>query len=242
VTGTPRDAACHAAYPDLANEFKTVLAQFDKGPVEVSALNAFTGREQKVSVSRDAFVDSIRQILFEPPIAAALPLFIHVGAKGNLGPLVTNAFPVTAGINSLIARGMSFSVICGEDVPFITPEEIKSTSANSFYGDARVRPTMRACTEWPKAKVDPSFLDAVKSDKPALVIAGQLDPVTPPWLAEQVARTLSHSRLVVAPNATHNSYDCLENLVADFIDKGTTEGLDVSCVNQIKRPPFLVLK
>jgi pimeloyl-ACP methyl ester carboxylesterase len=236
------DVACHTAYPDLANEFKTIMAQFDKGPVEVSAVNRFTRSEQKVTVTRDAFVDSIRVILYEPQVAAALPALIHLGAKGNLGPFITNAFPIVAGVSGLIARGMSFSVICGEDVPFITPEEIKTTSANSFYGDARVRPTMRACTEWPKAKVDPSFLDPVKSDKPALVIAGQLDPVTPPWLAEQVARTLSHSRLVVARNATHNSYECLENLVVDFIDKGTTEGLDVSCVSQIKRPPFLIVK
>jgi hypothetical protein len=46
----------------------------------------------------------------------------------------------------------------------------------------------------------------------------------------------------VVPNATHASYDCVENLVADFIDKGTAAGLDVSCVNQIKRPPFTILK
>jgi pimeloyl-ACP methyl ester carboxylesterase len=236
------DAACHAAYPDLANDFKTVLAQFDKGPVEVTAMNPVTGSEQKVTVTRDAFVDSIRQMLFQPPLAAALPALIHLGAKGNLGRLIANAFRVVLIISSSIARGMQFSVICGEDVPFITPEEIKTTSANSFYGDARVRPTIRACTEWPRAKVDPSFLDPVKSDKPALVIAGQLDPVTPPWLAEQVVKTLSHSRLVVVPNATHASYECLENLVADFIDKGTTEGLDVSCANQIKRPPFVVIK
>jgi len=236
------DAACHAAYPDLANDFKTVLAQFDKGPVEVTAVNPFTGSEQKIMVTRDALVDSIRQILFQPPVAAALPALIHLGAKGNLGRLIARAFPVVLQISSSIARGMQFSVICGEQVPFITPEEIKTTSANSFYGDARVRPTIRACTEWPRAKVDPSFLDPVKSDKPALVIAGQLDPVTPPWLAEQVVKTLSHSRLVVAPNATHASYECLENLVADFIDKGTTEGLDVSCANQIKRPPFVIVK
>jgi hypothetical protein len=69
-----------------------------------------------------------------------------------------------------------------------------------------------------------------------------LDPVTPPWLAQNVAKTLSHGRLVLVHNATHNSYDCIENLVADFIDKGTTEGLDVSCVEKIKRPPFTVVK
>jgi pimeloyl-ACP methyl ester carboxylesterase len=236
------DTACHAAYPDVANEFKAVLAQFDKGPVEVSAMNVFTRSEQKVTVTRDAFVDGIRQILYVPEAAAALPALIHLGAEGNLGPLVGTAFQIVIAIDSRIARGMQFSVICAEDVPFITPEEVKTTSANSFYGDARVRPTMRACTEWPQAKVSPSFLDPVKSDTPALLIDGALDPVTPPWLAETVLRTLSKGRLIVIPKATHASYECVENLVADFIDKGTAEGLDVSCVNQIKLPPFTILK
>jgi pimeloyl-ACP methyl ester carboxylesterase len=236
------DAACHAAYPDVENEFKAIIAQFDKGPVEVTATNVFTRSEQKFTVTRDAFVDGIRQLLYVPTAAAALPALIHAGAQGNLGLLVGVAFQVMTQIDSRIARGMQFSVLCAEDAPFITPEEVKSTSANSFYGDARVRPTLRACAEWPQAKIDPAFLAPVKSDTPSLVIAGELDPVTPPWLAEIVVKTLSKGRLVVVPNATHASYECIENLVADFIDKGSATDLDVSCVKDVKRPPFTILK
>jgi len=47
---------------------------------------------------------------------------------------------------------------------------------------------------------------------------------------------------VVVPKATHASYDCLKNVVAEFIDKGSTEGLDLSCVKEIKRPPFVIVK
>src|SRR6185295_16039033 len=151
----------------------------------------------------------------------ALPALFHLGANGDLGGLVGTAFQVVSQIDARISRGMSFSVICAEDTPFITDEDIKTTSANSFYGDARVRPTMKACAEWPQAKVAASFLDPVKSDVPVLLVSGELDPVTPPWLAQNVAKTLSHSRLVIVPNATHNSYECIENLVADFIAKGT---------------------
>jgi pimeloyl-ACP methyl ester carboxylesterase len=236
------DSACHTAYPDLANEFKSVIAQFDKGPIQVSAVNPYTGSTQEVTVTRDAFVDSVRLMLYFPALSAALPALIHLGAKGNLAPWISNAVVAIMGINIRLARGMQFSVVCSEDVPFITAEEVKTTSANSFYGDARVRPTMRACTEWPQGRVSPSFLDPVKADTPALLIAGQLDPVTPPWLAETVSRTLSHSRLVIIPNATHTSYDCVYALVAEFIDKGTADGLDVSCINQIKRPPFTIIK
>jgi pimeloyl-ACP methyl ester carboxylesterase len=236
------EPACHKAYPDIENEFKTVMAKFDNGPVEVTAQNVYARSMQKVTVTKDAFVDSIRQVLYVPAAAAALPALIHLGAQGNLGPFIGTAFQVVQGIDSRIARGMQFSVLCAEDVPFITEEEIKQTSANSFYGDARVRPTIKACAEWPQAKVPAGFLDPVKADAPVLLVSGAVDPVTPPWLAEIVAKTLPKSRLIVVPNATHTSYDCVEKVVADFIDKGTTEGLDVSCTQQIKRPPFTILE
>lgn len=236
-----KDSICHEAYPDVAKEFQTVLAQFDKGPVEVNVPNIYTNTQQKVTVTRDAFVDSIRQLLYVPAATSALPALIHHAATGNLGPLIGTAFQIVMQIDSKIARGMQFSVVCAEDVPFITAEEIKETSAGSFYGDARVRPTIRACGEWTAQKSPRAFLEPVKSSVPVLLISGELDPVTPPWLAEQAARTLPNGRLVIVKNATHTSYDCVEGLVADFIDKGTTQGLDTSCTDQIKRPPFVVL-
>ena len=236
------DQTCKTAYPNLEADFKKVLARFDNGPVEVDATNVYTRSTQKVTVTRDAFVDGIRQMLYVPNAAAALPALIHLGANGDLGGLIGTAFQVVSQIDGKISRGMQLSVICAEDTPFITAEDIKSTSANSFYGDARVRPTIKACAEWPQAKVEASFLDPVKSDVPVLLVSGELDPVTPPWLAQIVAKTLSRSKLVVVPNATHNTYECIESVIADFIDKGTTEGLDVSCTEKIRRPPFTVLQ
>ena len=236
------DKACNETYPDVAGDFKKVIAQFDKGPVEVNATNVFTRQVQKVTVTRDAFVDGIRQLLYVPTAAAALPALIHIGAGGDLGPLVGTAFQIVTQIDSKIARGMQFSVICAEDAPFITENDIKTTSASSFYGDARVRPMMKACEEWPKAKVAANFLDPVKSDKPVLLVSGALDPVTPPWLAQQVANTLPNSKLVVIQNATHWSYDCVENLIAEFMDKGTAQGLDISCTDKIQRLPFTIIK
>ena len=151
-------------------------------------------------------------------------------------------FQVMSQIDSRIARGMQLSVLCGEDVPFITDDDVKRTSENSFYGDARVRPTRSVCAEWPRASVAPTFLDPVKADAPVLMIAGRLDPVTPPWVAEKAAKALPHGRLLQIQNGTHTSYECVENLVAEFIDIGKLEGLDTSCVDRIKRPPFAILQ
>ncbi|HET6863301.1 MAG TPA: alpha/beta fold hydrolase, partial [Pyrinomonadaceae bacterium] len=158
-----KDSTCHEAYPDVEKEFQTVLARFEKGPVEVDVPNIYTGAQQKVTVTRDAFVDSIRHLLYVPAATSALPALIHHAAAGKLGPLIGTAFQIVLQIDNKIARGMQFSVLCAEDTPFITEEEIKQTSGKSFYGDARVRPTIRACGEWPAQKSPRTFLEPVKS-------------------------------------------------------------------------------
>ncbi len=53
------------------------------------------------------------------------------------------------------------------------------------------------------------------------------DPLIPPWLAEIVTRTLPHKPVSDDSQGAHNSYECVENLVADFIE-GTTASLVVS--------------
>src|SRR5262249_28371435 len=73
------DQACKTAYPDVEGDLRKVLARFDNGPVEVDVPNVFTRATQKVTVTRDAFVDGIRQMLYIPNAAAALPALIHLG-------------------------------------------------------------------------------------------------------------------------------------------------------------------
>src|SRR5436309_2844105 len=98
---------------------------------------------------------------------------------------------------------------------------------------------MTACAEWPRGEVPAKFTEPIKSDVPVLMLSGELDPVTPPELATPLLRTLPNGRQVVMHNATHNSYDCAEALARDFIERGSLQGLDASCVEQIKRLPFV---
>jgi hypothetical protein len=98
---------------------------------------------------------------------------------------------------------------------------------------------IEACKEWPRGKVDPSFSTPVKSSVPVLMISGDLDPVTPPWIAERAARYLPNARQIVFRYGSHaGAASCGEDLIAEFVSKGTAKGLDASCVSQIHRPPF----
>ena len=88
----------------------------------------------------------------------------------------------------------------------------------------------------------PSFYDPVQSSVPTLVMSGALDPVTPPGWGEQTAASLPASAHVVIPGTGHTagSTGCGIRIIRAFIDAGTVEGLDTTCVSTIRRPPFFV--
>lgn len=232
------DPTCRTAFPDLRKEFEEILAKLDQGPVNVTAMNVVTKQPQTLTLSRSAFVDIVRMLLYFPPTISLLPAMIHKASIGDFSTLVTVAFQVINQIDGQIARGMQLSVICAEDLPFVTEQEIVRESAGTFYGDARARAFVKACEKWPKGTVSPNFATPVKADAPVLLISGDVDPVTPPWIAEAAARHLPNGRQFRIPNGSHYSYECSENLIADFIERGTTQGLDASCLEQIKRLPF----
>lgn len=232
------DAACHTAFPALRAEFDEILAKLDKAPVDVTAMNILTKQPQQLKLSRTAFTDIIRMMLYFPPTMSVLPLLIHQASMGNFAPLVGVAFQVITQIEGQIARGMQLSVVCAEDVPFITEQDVTRETAGTFYGETRLRAFIKACASWPKGTVARSFSAPVKATAPVLLVSGELDPVTPPWIAAAAARYLPNSRQVLIHYGSHYSYDCAENLVAEFIERGTTRGLDASCLEHIKRLPF----
>jgi pimeloyl-ACP methyl ester carboxylesterase len=136
---------------------------------------------------------------------------------------------------------MQLSVTCAEDIPFITEEEIKRNTAGTFYGDYRVRTVIRACERWPRGNVAANFSEPVKSNAPVLMITGDLDPVSPPWLAAGAARLMPNSRQITITNTGHYfRFDCVDDLFAEFVSRASAKSLDDSCVKQIERPPFVV--
>ena len=134
---------------------------------------------------------------------------------------------------------MQFSIVCSEHVPFISEEEVKRETSGTYYGDYRIRAVQKACKEWPSTKAADSFKKPIESDKPVLLISGEIDPVTPPSVSAEAARHLTSSRQVIIKNGSHlTESPCISKLIADFVSKGSGDGLDSSCVDQIRRPPF----
>ena len=239
------DAACRVAFPDLRAEMKAVLERLLRGPVEVTVKHPQTGEATRVKLSRDLAAEAIRYMLYQSGAASRIPLFVHLAAQGDFAPLAEAAIFYRRQIVASGSNGMYLSVTCAEDLPWIGPGEGERNAAGTLLGDYRLRQQREACSLWPRAELPKDYAEPTRSDVPVLILTGQWDPVTPPAYGDAVARHLPNSLHVVVPHGGHGfggleGLGCIQNLVADFVDRGATRGLDTSCMKGIRRKGFLL--
>jgi pimeloyl-ACP methyl ester carboxylesterase len=232
------DAACRAAFPGIGKELDAVLARVEQGVV-VPVTNTRTGEKVEVRPTRGLVVEGIRFLMYGPR-GGGLPLQIHRAYQGDLGPLVQMAIERRLDLDELY-MGLLFSVTCAEDIPYITEELTREKTAGTLLRDYRIRQQKAVCEIWPRGAVPEDVHELVRSDVPTLVISGEWDPVTPPEFGESVAKHFSNSLHVVVPKGSHGGAGkCTDDLIARFIEQGSVQGLDPSCVKDYPGPRFMV--
>jgi len=235
------DAACHAAFPQIREDWKNTLAQLEKEPARVEYSPPKTRAPTTLRIERDVFAEKIRTWMYGRDKAARIPLIVHHATDGDFAPFLQQA--IGPSIPDFVADGMYLSATCAEDVPFIDQEEAARLNTGNPFGNYRVLQQTRACGMWPRGEIPPDFLEPVQSNTPVLIFSGNMDPITPPKYGEEVARHLPNSRHVVIREAGHGPQGlsdpgCLDRIAIEFLDKGDAQNLDVSCVDRMARPPF----
>ncbi len=183
----------------------------------------------------------IRLLSYTPETAALLPLLIHQAHVKSDFKLLAAEYLIVAGqLSESIANGMGFSVLCAEDVPFITAEAASLANRNTYIGSSQTDELTRICRIWPRGSIPADFKQTVRSDVPALLLSGEADPVTPPENGEKVSEGLTNSLHIVAPGQGHNIIyrGCLPRLASSFIEAGSIAELDTQCVSAIRPMPF----
>ena len=237
------DAACHEAFPRLREEFETVLDRLGKQPAHFRLASPPSLVEPvEVTLSRDMFGDFLRRILYGLPGISLMPLAIHNAYNGDFGMFALLCYEMSIRTQPEIPWGMYFSILCNESFPFISDAESAAIAKGTYIGDFRVREQRAACQDWPDAHVPKSFLEPVRSDRPVLMISGEMDPAAQPEYAAEAAKYLPHGRRVVIRNGSHGAggAGCIMKMVGDFVERGSADGLDTSCVGRIPLLPFRV--
>lgn len=219
------DSGCARAFPDLARDLDAVLA--------MPAIGQHVGK---------AAPQLLRGALYSSQHASVLPYAVHAAAHGRPQALLGLYDAVVDWSVDTMALGQTLSVLCAEEAPFVDEAALRSDGAGSRFGDSYGRNWREWCKAWPAAAPDPRRTRAVVSEVPTLLLAGGLDPVTPPANARHAAAKLRHSRVLVAPGAAHtfSGAGCAPRLIAAFLEHADPAAVDGACLAAIRRPPFVL--
>jgi pimeloyl-ACP methyl ester carboxylesterase len=236
------DSDCAKAFPRVREELSAVLARTARDPAVVKLSDPKTGAASELRLNARGVAQTIRYMLYQPESAALIPLYVHAAAGGDFQPLAESA-ATTARFATGIINGYFLSVTCAEDVSFIAEKDVAPAIRGSFLDDFRIRAQQAACAEWPVPRAPADEVEPVHSDAPALLFSGERDPVTPARWGEEVARTLPNAVHLVVPDGGHSynglkGAECVEQLLDELVERGTTSGLDTSCVKKISGLPF----
>jgi pimeloyl-ACP methyl ester carboxylesterase len=228
------DAACHAAYPKLREEFHDIMLKLDSGTVRV----AIPGRAQQATLYRGRVAEWLRSKLYRPKSATMLPWMIHRAHAGDWDALVKELLADARDTDPAFSFGLFLSITCSEDVAFIREQDIARETQGTFLGDYRVKQQQAACDQWPRTTLPKDYRAAVSSAVPTLFVSGEADGGTPLWYAEHVAAGFSNRLQVVVKGQGHTEWsDCLARLYQQFVRGGAVSGLNPACP-EVPRPPF----
>lgn len=240
------DSACNAAYPNLKQVALDTAAELDANPVLMQTF--YQGEFLDDLLDGDYFFTLIFQSLYATSIIPELPRIIYEVSEGN-----TETLGILAGffLEDTFSEGVYYTFNCNEEYPFTNmdeaiasfetyaPEYTQFISSDEFVVEKDLLPF---CEAWAAGVAPVTENEAVSSDIPTLLVAGEFDPVTPPRYTQLVGETLSNSAFIEIPGAGHGpSLDggCPTEISGAFVENPTPE-VDISCVAQMSPVQFAV--
>jgi pimeloyl-ACP methyl ester carboxylesterase len=241
MTDCEAEAACGAAHPGLAARVRALLQRLDANPPRVRIVHPRTGVAEDVVVEARIVASVLFGALYSPLTASLVPTLLARAEQNDFQSLFALAF-ANEDASDNMSLGMQLSVICSEDATRVTPADLAREGAGTIFGGYLLRAQVKACEMWPRGSVDASYYDPIVSEVPALILSGEVDPVTPPGWGDAVTKHLKNARHVAVPATGHGviGTPCGQRLVQAFIERGTSADLDTSCADNVRRPPFFL--
>ncbi|APP82246.1 alpha/beta hydrolase [Xanthomonas hortorum] len=225
-------AACRARFPtDVRRQLRTVMDRLKTESPEVEYRDLRTNVIKRDRVTADAVIGLAFTFSYAPQSAALLPLVLDEAAAGRYAPLMALSH-----MDMQINQPMQWSVVCAEDADRYRPAPEHQAL---LLGEDVPRSVFAACPVWPSGKRAADFTAPLRSQVPALLLSGQLDPVTPPRYADTVLKGLPNGRHLVAPGQGHSvmALGCIPKLMAQFIETANAGALDTRCVADLNNVP-----
>jgi pimeloyl-ACP methyl ester carboxylesterase len=230
VAACVADDSCRQAYPELESSVARLSQLLESADA------------QAMPATRLEVASALRLLLFYPLTARQVPKILSAAANGDLSPL--QAMTATAGSAfGGITDGAFLSLLCSEDIARIEPDQAEQVAAGTLLRGEWGKALISVCKEWTAAPLAEDFHSPLQTIVPILSLTGELDPSMPPSWGEEFAAEQPNARHLTIPEGQHGLLGmrgvlCVVELIESLIDRGNTEDLDATCLEQVQRPPF----
>jgi len=231
------DPDCNQKYPNLEATFYQTVDDLNANPASVQLSRG------TVLVDGGFFMEALYMNLYSTNSIPQIPSWIQAASQGHFTGLKNTFESLLSDLGTFMAMGFEWSMQCHEEVPFESYELGRELGADlpsplAEYFDSYYE--FRLCESWQSGQADPVENTAVVSDIPALVFAGQFDPITPPEWGLLAAETLSNHFFYESPGLGHGimrSNECGLEIGLQFLEDPTSEP-DASCLDGLTGPDF----
>lgn len=231
--------SCAARFPqDARTQLAELIERLDRAPAQVEYRDPSSAQARHGTVSADTVTGLAFMFSYMPQTAALLPLVLDEASQGRYAPLLSLHDLMGRNMGGTMARGMQWSVVCAEDADRYRAND---GDDDTLLGPELARMFFAACPAWPHGDRPADFTAPLRSDAPALLLSGELDPVTPPRYGEQVAGHLPNGRHLVLAGQGHGNLGngCVPRLLAQFLESADARALDATCLDTLAYvPPF----
>lgn len=242
VVACEADSACARAYPAVGEHLQTLRSR--RTPDTVTASVALDGAEpREVRLPYPLVAELLQFMLYSTEGAADIPAVLGLIANDRFDPLVPAIARIRRSLYSgRLAWGLYLSVYCGELLPDGRADALER-ARETISGAGEIEALYAACDVWPRTSVPADFRQPVETAVPAIIVSGELDPVTPPASGHAIARHLANGRHVVLRATGHEVSEavwegCLEPLMRAFLTSADPSTIDASCADGLVRAEF----
>jgi pimeloyl-ACP methyl ester carboxylesterase len=230
--GCAASELCNEALPDPWATLEALVEDLDANPLRISVATSYDESYPIVFDGTD-LINGLHSLLYVGYDAASIPdmLIDHLDGDDRrirrLGR--TSVFDHTDTATFLLVQ-------CADEASFTNEADLSPPLDHEFLRAVDLAPSINGldslsiCDTWDTGEVDPIENEAVSWAAPTLLLAGAVDPITPPNWAADLAAKLPRSRLVVQAGASHDSDEgwCALGLIGEFVARPDAL-LDTSC-------------
>jgi len=233
------DESCRQTYPNLEADFYRLVEQLDAQPIRVRSY-AYSGSGYDVGVDGDALIQLIFMMFYYTNEIARIPKMIENTLAGDTVEL-GRAFLNYLATPYFFEAGVHYAVFCSNEAPFVDYAQVKRQTAAAQARLAQVslensRLILELCKSWEHDQPPASENLPVRSSIPALILAGEYDPITPPEWGELTAATLENAHFYLFRGLTHGVFynnkesgGCVSRLITAFL-RNPSAALEDGCV------------